>query len=179
MADWMLQALDMAKLATRNREVPVGCVAVHNDSIIARGCNEVNATVNATRHAEMIAIDQLIAHCSQVQIPIHELCSQCTLYVTVEPCIMCAYALRLCGLTNIVFGCRNDRFGGCGSVLDIHTDIINRGLPNDPLPKLTVLSGVMKDEAVTMLQEFYDGENPSAPEEKRKRKHKTTDIEKK
>lgn len=173
---WMLKALEMAKLANTSREVPVGCVVVYNDSVIAKGCNEVNASVNATRHAEMVAIDQLVIHCNELNKPIHELCSRCTLYVTVEPCVMCAYALRLSGLTNIVFGCHNDRFGGCGSVLNIHTDTI--GVPNEglsshfDLPVLGVSSGLMRDEAISLLQEFYEGENPCAPEEKRKRKTK-------
>ena len=60
MSYWMLEALKMAKLALEQKEVPVGCVVVYKDSIIAKGCNEVNVSLNATRHAEMIAIDQLI-----------------------------------------------------------------------------------------------------------------------
>ncbi len=180
----MIQALDMAKLARTRREVPVGCVVVHNDSIVAKGCNEVNATMNATRHAEMIAIDQLLVHCRSINIQLETFCSKCTMYVTVEPCIMCAHALRLCGLTDIVFGCHNERFGGCGSVFNVHEDpigvpmemVISSRVCRDILPKLSVTCGIMKEEAVALLQEFYNGENQNAPEEKRKRKNKELSV---
>ena len=188
MADWaellslMSKALDMGKLAKTHREVPVGCVVVHSGSIVAKGCNEVNASMNATRHAEMIAIDQLVVHCEQIHRNMEEFCSECTLYVTVEPCIMCAYALRLCRLTNIVFGCHNERFGGCGSVLNIHKDILGMTSEGsacndetDLLP-LMLTCGAMKDDAIALLQEFYDGENPCAPDEKRKRKKKADGV---
>ena len=177
----MIQALDMAKLAKAHREVPVGCVIVHKDSVVAKGCNEVNASMNATRHAEMIAIDQLDAHCDRIGTSLESFCPECTLYVTVEPCIMCTHALRICGLTNVVFGCRNERFGGCGSVLSIHQYQMEGSIPmrvmksNDEwgiLPPLKITSGLMREEAVTLLREFYEGENPCAPEEKRKRKMK-------
>ena len=178
----MIQALEMAKLARTRREVPVGCVVVHNDCIVAKGCNEVNATMNATRHAEMIAIDQLVVHCKSINIELEKFCSECTIYVTVEPCIMCAHALRLCGLTDIVFGCHNERFGGCGSVFNVHEDPI--GVPmeislrscRDTLPKLNITCGIMKEEAVALLKEFYNGENQNAPEEKRKRKNKELSV---
>ncbi len=181
MSDWLSKALDMGKLAKTHREVPVGCVVVQKGSIVAKGCNEVNASMNATRHAEMIAIDQIVVHCETINRKLEDFCSECTLYVTVEPCIMCAYALRLCRLTNIVFGCHNERFGGCGSVLNVHKDILEVTQENyssyhgdnTSLSPLTVTCGVMKDDAITLLQQFYDGENPCAPDEKRKRKKKT------
>ena len=175
----MLEALKMAKLALEQKEVPVGCVVVYKDSIIAKGCNEVNVSLNATRHAEMIAIDQLVVRCKKDKLKLEDLCPQCTLYVTVEPCIMCSYALRLCGLTNVVFGCSNERFGGCGSVLSIHSNT-DLGPPFEmaqpegrmDFTPLAVTADIMKDEAVALLQEFYKGENLGAPEEKRKHKRR-------
>ena len=174
-AKWMEEALTMARIALGNREVPVGCVVVlEGKEIIAKGCNEVNMTANATRHAEMIALDQLVQYCKTFDDKLEDLCSKCTLYVTVEPCIMCSCALRLSNLTKVVFGCYNERFGGCGSVLDVY----NVSISAPPIdhwgsklpPVIECVAGVMKDEAVSLLQEFYEGENPNAPEDKLKRK---------
>lgn len=180
---WMKEALGMGRVAKAHREVPVGCIVVLNEQIIARGCNEVNATLNATRHAEMIVLDQLYQLSQDRGCKFEEICSECTLYVTVEPCIMCSFALRLSKLTQVVFGCWNERFGGCGSVLDIHS--VSLGLPFETnttisssqsetcdLLSLQLTSDILKDEAVSLLQTFYEGENPHAPEEKMKRKKK-------
>ena len=172
----MREALGMAEMARDAREVPVGCVIVHDEEqkILSRGCNEVNATLNATRHAEMIAIDKLLELCEETgEQKLQDLTPQCILYVTVEPCIMCAYALRLAKLTRIFFGCHNERFGGCGSVLDAHS--IPVGAPGSEeanLPPLQTIGGILRDKAIALLQDFYQGENPNAPEEKRKRKEK-------
>lgn len=173
---WMEEALSMARVALDHREVPVGSVVVLNDNeIIAKGCNEVNVTANATRHAEMIALDQLVQYCQRTDEKLEDLCSKCTIYVTVEPCIMCSYALRLSKLTKVVFGCYNERFGGCGSVLNIHDVPVGAPVEHttDQLLELSAIefqSGVLKDEAVSLLQMFYEGENPNAPEEKMKHK---------
>lgn len=170
----MPEALKMAEIAVASREVPVGCIIVNDQEqkILARGCNEVNASLNATRHAEMVAIDKLVELCRSNGGPkLEELTAKCTLYVTVEPCIMCACGLRLVKLRRVFFGCHNDRFGGCGSVLNAHDMELGgpAGVPAQ-LPPLLVTSGVMKEKAIQLLQTFYKGENPNAPEEKMKRK---------
>jgi tRNA-specific adenosine deaminase 2 len=90
--------------------------------------------------------------------------SQYTLYVTVEPCVMCAAALRIVGLTRVVYGCSNDRFGGCQSVLHIDS------LETDMVPPLIIKSGVLKEQAVRLLQEFYERGNAKLPEAKRHRR---------
>lgn len=175
---WMSEAFKMAKYAMSHREVPVGCVVVEEGVIVAKGCNEVNITMNATRHAEMVAIDQLVHLSKERSVQLKELCSKCTLYVTVEPCVMCAYALRVVGLLHVFFGCSNSRFGGCGSVMSVATDELSttgshygsHGNTNGQIPELVLTSGIMKDEAISMLQQFYEGENPNAPEDKVKRK---------
>ena len=182
----MLESLAMAEHALLQREVPVGCIVVDRQgSIVARGCNEVNATKNATRHAEMVVIDQLLQLSKQKGVDLKDMCSGHTLYVTVEPCVMCTYALRLVGLTKVTFGCSNIRFGGCGSVvqaatMELHppstqgpaSEEVGEGQDRSPLPPLEITSGVMKDEAIALLQRFYEEENPLAPEEKVKRKTK-------
>lgn len=168
----MREALLMAEQAEKRREVPIGCVVItQSNDILAKGFNEVNATLNATRHAEMIAIDQLVDYCLKSGNQLNDICSRCVLYVTVEPCVMCTYALRLIGLTKVTFGCCNERFGGCGSVMDIHSISLGSLEKNiKELPQLELTKGILKERAVSLLQGFYEGENPHAPDEKRKRK---------
>ena len=103
-------------------EVPVGCILVYKDQIIGKGRNRVNETRNATRHAEMVAIDQVKHWCQKKDVMLKNVSAECTLYVTVEPCIMCSAALRILGISKVVYGCANERFGGCGSILNIHSD---------------------------------------------------------
>lgn len=119
---WMREALRLARAALEANEVPVGCIFVYEDQIIGRGGNEVNETKNATRHAELVAFDQVRDWSVSRQLDWQEVLSKATLYVTVEPCIMCAAALRIVGVRTVVFGCRNERFGGCGSVLNINSN---------------------------------------------------------
>ncbi|XP_041535878.1 tRNA-specific adenosine deaminase 2 isoform X3 [Microtus oregoni] len=127
---WMEEAMRMAKEALENTEVPVGCLMVYNNEIVGKGRNEVNQTKNATRHAEMVAIDQVLDWCRQHSHRPADVFEHTVLFVTVEPCIMCAAALRLMKIPLVVYGCQNERFGGCGSVLNIASaDLPNTGRP--------------------------------------------------
>ena len=164
---WMSEALHYALNALGAGEVPVGCVVVANDQLVASGRNRVNETRNATRHAEMEAIDLLLQLAEKGDIDIADLSRGYTLYVTVEPCIMCSFALRQIGLVNVVYGCRNERFGGCGSVLKVHREPAEDD--SLKLKALNVTEGIMKAEAVELLKKFYEGENPSAPHPKLKK----------
>lgn len=142
---------------------------VFNDEIIGHGKNQVNETKNATRHAELVAIDQVRNWCHIRDLDSEEVLRNCTLYVTVEPCIMCAAALRLLGVSKIVYGCKNDRFGGCESILNIHTDpYIIQNLNSDK--QFICKGGLFANAAVELLREFYRGENPNAPVPKLKSK---------
>ncbi|XP_050172830.1 tRNA-specific adenosine deaminase 2 [Myiozetetes cayanensis] len=162
---WMDQALDVAKEALEKGEVPVGCLLVYDGEVIGRGRNEVNETKNATRHAEMVAIDQVLDWCKQHNRDYTEVFPQLVLYVTVEPCIMCAAAVRLMKIPRVVYGCRNERFGGCGSVLSISSDdMVNTGEPFE------CTSGYRAEEAVELLRAFYRQENPNAPKSKVRKK---------
>ena len=164
---WFSAAFEKAREALHRGEVPVGCVLVYKDQIIGSGGNEVNLAKNASRHAELVAIDEARKWCESNNENSDDVLSDCTLYVTVEPCIMCAAALRQCGITNVMYGCANERFGGCGSVLSIHTDKLESlGKP------LNCVSGIQAEKAVDILKQFYSGENENAPEEKRKIKSK-------
>lgn len=112
-----LTCLFQAEEALLSDEVPVGCVFVKQGQAIARARNRTNEWRNATLHAELEAIDHLL--------PNHPApLSSITLYVTVEPCVMCASALRQIGIGKVVYGCGNDRFGGCGSVIDVNASFV-------------------------------------------------------
>ena len=238
---YMRKALDVAKEALHLGEVPVGCVIVHNNNsndknidrnkkdhtraddeelernIIAFGANMVNATRDATRHAEIVAIDRLISggRCSdQLALPMEyylkvmqekretdateedlekfrncswrnnistqskqypvDVLRDCCLYVTCEPCIMCAAALRKCNIGKVVFGCRNDRFGGCGSLLSLHSfktpHVVNEKRRQDGGIGYEIVTGILAEEAIELLRGFYNRENFHAPREKRKKK---------
>jgi tRNA-specific adenosine deaminase 2 len=233
---YMREALKVAKAALEIGEVPVGCVLVLQDHpslpdgesvIVSHGANQVNATRDATRHAEVVAIDRLLTDgisTDQLRLPPDvgtkaapgehavpdqvrkareaqwddrwvnvpdqsdhwkngygwrnntkselrsvDIFQHCHLYVTCEPCIMCAAALATVRIKRVVFGCRNDRFGGCGSLLHLHTKekedkhvLTSQGYE--------ITKGVLEQEAITLLRSFYDRENFHAPDHKRKRK---------
>jgi tRNA-specific adenosine deaminase 2 len=157
----MERALDHARMAFAEREVPVGCVIVDNraGTIVAGASNQTNKTNNGTRHCELIAIERLLAMSDEtIQ------WADYSLYVTVEPCVMCAAALRVIGLTEVYYGCPNDRFGGCESVLSVHD------VSSDLAPPLRLRPGILKNEAIALLQKFYERGNLKLPEAKRHRR---------
>ncbi|KAM4043450.1 tRNA-specific adenosine deaminase 2 isoform 2-T2 [Anomaloglossus baeobatrachus] len=121
--------------------------------------------LKATRHAEMVAIDQVLDWCKENGRNPSEVFENTILYVTVEPCIMCAGALRLLRIPLVVYGCCNERFGGCGSVLNV----AENGIPNTGA-SFKCLPGYKAEKAVEMLKRFYKKENPNAPKSKVRRK---------
>lgn len=143
---YMKIALSLAQEALDAGEVPVGCVFVLRNKIIQTARNETNKSLNGTSHAELVAIRKMdIAQIKNMD-----------LYVTIEPCIMCAGALREVGIKNVYFGAKNDKFGGNGTVLNLHSD-------KSKYPEYKVTSGLMQNEAITMLRKFYIRENENAP----------------
>lgn len=165
-------ALREAEAALLSGEVPVGCVFVDaaTNEILSSGHNETNAQHNALEHAELVAWRRFPTHRRHVAV----------LYVTVEPCIMCASFLRFSGVRAVFFGCANDRFGGTGTVLSMHLrDAVPRPLvghiPGEvshtlPFEGYCCSGGKRADEAVALLQKFYEQENEAAPVSKRRRK---------
>lgn len=147
---FMREALIEANQAFSLGEVAVGCVIVHNNQIIARGGNRTNVENDATKHAELVAFDSMNASDPEQQ----QILKNSILFVTVEPCIMCASAIKMLGIPLVVYGCANDRFGGCGSVLSINSEI----MPS--LPSFKCVSGVLEDEAIETLRKFYNRPNP-------------------
>ncbi|OEU07816.1 cytidine deaminase-like protein, partial [Fragilariopsis cylindrus CCMP1102] len=184
---FMRRSLEVAERALKVGEVPVGCVLNQTNNgnadqrrqrqrrgvIISHGANQVNATRDATRHSEIVAIDRLLTNKQQQQqqqqqqLRSKDIFRHCDLFVTCEPCIMCAAALAMVGIRRVVFGCKNDRFGGCGSILHLHNNDNESSSYNSGYK---IKSGVLEKEAITLLRSFYDRENLHCPEEKRKRK---------
>ncbi|RDB15003.1 tRNA-specific adenosine deaminase 2 [Hypsizygus marmoreus] len=160
---WMEEAMTMAEEALAAGEVPVGCVFVREGSIIARARNRTNELRNATRHAELEAIDSILRDKELTSTISKYPLSNTMLYVTVEPCMMCASALRQMGIKEVYYGCGNDRFGGCGSVLGV-----NEMLDHPSHPPYRAIGGYLREEAILILRRFYITENTNAPVPKSK-----------
>ncbi|MCH0628727.1 nucleoside deaminase [Kocuria palustris] len=147
----MAAALFVAYKALLFGETPVACLVVdnRNDAILLIGYNYTNVSLNGTRHAEFLALERLVDDGYDL--------SKCTLYVTVEPCIMCASYLRQIGIGRVVYGAGNDRFGGNGTVVLVNS--------NGHLPKQAYLSygGICRTEGIQLLRNFYIQENDLAP----------------
>jgi len=158
--DWMEVAFKYAEEALLNQEVPVGCVIVYNNMmVVGIGRNRVNEEKNATRHAEFVAIDQATKYFESKTANIKDEFHKCVVYVTVEPCIMCSAALRIIEIPKVVYGCKNERFGGCGSVLGIAQD------SRIEFPLLECIGGYHAEKAIGLLKDFYSQENPNVKKE--------------
>jgi tRNA(adenine34) deaminase len=139
----MRQALAEAKLALKKDEVPVGAVVVYEDKIIGRGHNQVETLKDPTAHAEIIAVGAAAGYLGSWRL------SEATLYVTLEPCSMCAGALVLSRIDRLVFGTKDPKAGACGSLFNLVQD-----------PRLNhqvqVEAHVLEDECSRMLQAFFE-----------------------
>lgn len=138
----MAEALKEAHRAAEEGEVPVGAVIVQGQRLIARAHNQRETLNDPTAHAEMIALTQASAALGRWRL------TDTTVYVTLEPCAMCAGAMVLARVGRLVYGSRDPKAGACGSVYDIVRD-----------PKLNhrveVTEGVLKEEASGLLSEFF------------------------
>ena len=141
---FMQQALDQAKLAAMAGEVPVGAVLVKNGKIISRGFNQPIGNSDPSAHAEMMAL-RAAAHIeSNYRLP------GTTLYVTLEPCIMCAGAMLHARVERVVFGAADPKTGAAGSVLNVFSEKqINH--------QTQVEGGIMSDECGQILRDFFKG----------------------
>lgn len=139
--DYMRIALELAHQAAVEGEVPVGAVIVKNGEIIGRGRNRREASGNALAHAEVEAIDQACKLLGGWQL------IDCTLYVTLEPCPMCAGAIINARIPRVVQGASNIKAGSCGSIVDLFS------LPYNHKPQL--ISGVLEDECQQLLKDFF------------------------
>ena len=139
--DYMKIALEQAKLASNEGEVPVGAVIVKNSEIIATARNNREATGDATGHAELLAIREACAKLGDWHL--HD----CELYVTLEPCPMCMGAIINSRLGKVYFGAKDAKAGACGSVLNMCSYPLNH--------KPEINSGFMKEECAAILSEFF------------------------
>ncbi len=171
--EWFRKTVDLAAANLEANEVPVACVIVYNNSIVGHGKNEVNATKNPTRHAEMCALDRVMQHCKDSGLQVDKVMRGCTLYVTMEPCVMCASAVRHMGVAKVVCGCLNDRFGGCGSVVDVNQDTCYA------YPSFEYVCNVDAEECVQMMKKFYSTANPNVPESKCAKRRKNQKVDQK
>lgn len=140
---FMYQAILEAEKALRVNEVPVGAVIVKNGVVIGRGHNLVETMKDPTAHAEIMAIT---AACETIQ---NKYLHDCTLYVTLEPCPMCAGALVWSKIERIVFGAIDEKGGACGSLFNIAR---NQKLNH----QIEVIQGVMEADASSMLRDFFE-----------------------
>jgi len=140
---WMKLALAEAETARDKDEVPVGAVIVLNDRVIGRGHNQVESLNDPTAHAEIIAIGAAGSFLGSWRL------EDATIYVTLEPCAMCAGAIVLARLKRLVFGARDPKAGACGSVMKVIDDAsLNH--------RVVVDSGVLQEEAALLLKEFFE-----------------------
>lgn len=139
---FMREALKEADKAASIGEVPVGAVVVRDGEIIGRGYNKTEATSLATCHAEMEAIAQAAEFMENWRL------SGCSIYVSLEPCIMCAGAIVLSRMENLYYAASDPKFGGCGSIFDIPTE---RRLNH----RVNVVGGILAEESAEKLRSFF------------------------
>ncbi len=138
----MAIALKEAMAALRQDEVPVGAVIVKNGSVIAKAHNQVEMLQDPTAHAEILAIGAAANHLGNRRI------EGCTLYVTLEPCPMCAGALVLSRIDRVVFGSYDPKMGACSTLYNIvQDDRLNH--------RIEVIAGVMDTESSSLLKDFF------------------------
>jgi len=148
---WMRRALDQARMAFESGEVPVGAVVVHGERVVGEAHNLRETLNDPTAHAEMIAITQAAEVLQSWRL------TDCTLYVTLEPCPMCAGAVVQARIPTVVYGTSDPKAGACHTLYNITDDArLNHSA--------AVLGGVMRDECRMILQEFFQQQRASAEE---------------
>ena len=138
----MYSALKEAEIAFNQNEVPIGAVVVYQDRIIGRGHNQVEMLKDTTAHAEMLAITAATNHLQT------KFLTECDLYVTVEPCMMCSGAILLSRIKNLYFGTFEPKFGSVGS---LH-NLLEQNKYNH---QVNVFTGIYSDESSSLLKEFF------------------------
>jgi tRNA(adenine34) deaminase len=139
---WMRRALDQARAAFQAEEVPIGAVVVHEGRVIGEGWNQRELLKDPTAHAEMIAITQAAQALGSWRL------LDCTLYVTLEPCPMCAGAIVQARVPTVVYGTTDPKAGACHTLYRITEDArLNH--------RATVIGGVLQPECQAILQEFF------------------------
>ena len=141
--EYMLEALKLAREAMEGGDVPVGCViADAGGNIIGRGRNRREQDRDATAHAEIDAIREACRAKGDFRL------TDCTLYVTLEPCPMCAGAIINARVGTVIFGVRSPESGSCGSVIDLFSESYGH--------RPRVLTGILEEECAGVLKEFFE-----------------------
>lgn len=140
---YMYAALQEAQKAFDEDEVPVGAVVVHKNRIIGRGYNQVEKLKDATAHAEMIAITSASNNLQSWRL------NECSIYVTLEPCIMCIGALLSSRINELFFGASDIKFGACGSIHNLAEN-------SKTNHTIKVYSGVLAKESEELLKSFFN-----------------------
>ena len=135
-------ALQEAKAAFKKDEVPIGAVIVHQGKVVGKGHNQTESLKDATAHAEILAIGSASDFLKSWRL------ESCSIYVTVEPCIMCAGAIVLSRIKRLVFGAYDIKNGACGSLYDIVSD---KRLNH----QVEITSGILETECVELIQSFF------------------------
>lgn len=139
---YMKEAIKQAKKAFKLGEVPIGCVIVQNDKIIGRGYNRRNIDKTVFAHAEISAIKKACKKLDDFRL------EDCIIYVTLEPCPMCAGAILQARIPRLIYGCKNEKAGSAGSIIDLtHVKKFNH--------KVITESGFMDKECSEILKEFF------------------------
>lgn len=139
---WMKEAIKQAKKAAQKDEVPIGCVIVKDDQIIARAYNKREMKQCSTAHAEILAIEKACKKLGSWRL------EDCDLYVTLEPCPMCSGAIIQSRIRNVIFGAYDPKGGCMGSNMNIN-DV--RGFNHYP----DIEGGILQDECSRLLKEFF------------------------
>ena len=139
---FMQEALREAAIAFEEDEVPVGAVVVHESRVIARGRNQIERLKDPTAHAEMLALTSATNFLGTKWL------NECSLYVTIEPCSMCAGALVLARIKSLYFGAKDPKTGACGSVFNI----VDSAKLNH---RIKVSSGILEEDCAVLLKEFF------------------------
>ncbi len=140
---YMFQALLLAEQALHEDEIPIGAVVVKNGQIIGRGYNQVERLHDATAHAEILAITAAMNNIKD------KFLTDCDIYVTIEPCLMCAGAIKLARIKNLFIGAQEPKFGACGSLYNvIEDDKYNH--------KVNLHTGIYEEESKNLMQEFFN-----------------------
>lgn len=139
---YMRQALTLATLAAARGEVPVGALLVWQDKVVAASANATEAANDCLAHAEMIVLQKAQRSLRRRWL------EDATLFVTMEPCPMCAGAIVLCRVGQLVFGCPDSRWGACGSVFNVPENRQSNFRPR-------IVGGILEDECRAVLQDFF------------------------
>ena len=139
--DYMAQALTLAREAAAHGEVPIGCVIVRGGEIVGRGRNRREEKQSTASHAEMEAIAEANARLGSWRL------DDCALYVTLEPCPMCAGAILNARIPRVYYGARDEAFGACGGVFNLFME----RYPHTP----ALVGGILADDCRRVLAEFF------------------------